>query len=65
MNEICNVALSMSDEELASLSWCEFVEQLDRNRLLIVLMTSSPALNYHWNENNFTIFYATGISSTS
>lgn len=29
VNEICNVAFSLSDEELAALSWCEFVENLD------------------------------------
>ncbi len=32
VNEICNVALFMSDEELAALSWCEFVERLDRDQ---------------------------------
>lgn len=32
VNEICNVAFFMSDEELAALSWCEFVERLDHDR---------------------------------
>lgn len=30
VNEICNVAFLCSDEELAALSWCEFVERLDK-----------------------------------
>ncbi|WP_312642536.1 amidoligase family protein [Hydrogenoanaerobacterium sp.] len=29
VNEICEVAFLLSDEQLAALSWCEFVEQLD------------------------------------
>lgn len=32
VNEICNVAFSLSDEKLAMLSWCEFVENLDRDK---------------------------------
>lgn len=31
VNEICNAAISMSDEELAALSWCEFMERLDKS----------------------------------
>lgn len=32
VNEICNAAFSLSDEELAALSWCEFVEQLNTQK---------------------------------
>lgn len=33
VNEICNAAFFMSDEELAALSWCEFVECLDEQKV--------------------------------
>lgn len=33
VNEICSAAFSLSDEELASLSWCGFVEQLDETEV--------------------------------
>ncbi len=32
VNEICDVAFSMSDEEVGTLSWCDFVERLDAGK---------------------------------
>ena len=38
VNEICNVAFSMSDEELQELAWCDFVKGLDNNRELVTYL---------------------------
>ena len=33
VNEICNAAVSMSDKQLAALSWCEFMERLNPEKV--------------------------------
>jgi hypothetical protein len=33
VNAICDAAIFMSDERMAELSWCEFVSELDQEKV--------------------------------
>ena len=45
VNEICNVAVSMSDEELQKLSWSEFVESIKVDELIQYLKERNLYIN--------------------
>jgi len=45
IDEICKVAFSMSDDEVATLSWCSFVESIDKLELIAYLKERRLYLN--------------------
>jgi hypothetical protein len=45
VNEICNVAVSLSDDQLQKLSWSEFVSDIDDTELIQYLKERNLYIN--------------------